>query len=126
MQLASENLPASTGTAANLIGGQTIHSWAGVGLAAKSRYQLVENIRANKTILDRWITVKAIVIDEISLVTADFFDQKVCFIISTIRLYYYTVYLLRTQLYHCDVISAIRLSFIMLFTIVLFDVVLVL
>ena len=66
---------ASTGTAANLIGGQTIHSWAGVGLAAKSRYQLVENIRANKTILDRWITVKAIVIDEILLVTADLFDK---------------------------------------------------
>eukprot|EP00112_Aurelia_sp_Birch-Aquarium-sp1_P013571 Seg2882.2 transcript_id=Seg2882.2/GoldUCD/mRNA.D3Y31 product="ATP-dependent DNA helicase RRM3" protein_id=Seg2882.2/GoldUCD/D3Y31 len=35
---------ASSGTAAKLIGGQTLHSWAGIGLGKESRYQLLQKV----------------------------------------------------------------------------------
>ncbi len=39
---------ATTGLAATTLGGQTIHSWAGIGIGRSSRYQLLQRVRADK------------------------------------------------------------------------------
>ena len=66
---------ASTGIAASLVGGRTLHSWAGIGLGKESQYQLTKKIQANRGYLENWMTVKALIVDEISLITADLFDK---------------------------------------------------
>lgn len=66
---------ASSGTAANLIGGQTLHSWAGIGLGKESRYQLLQKVQADKEKYERWKTAQILLIDEISLLSAELFDS---------------------------------------------------
>jgi len=65
---------ASTGIAAVLINGMTIHSWAGVGLCNKPIHTLYTNIKSKKNIHKRWMDVNMIIIDEVSLLSASFLD----------------------------------------------------
>ncbi|OFW80626.1 MAG: hypothetical protein A2887_00505 [Alphaproteobacteria bacterium RIFCSPLOWO2_01_FULL_40_26] len=64
---------ASTGIAAVNIGGSTIHSWAGIGLANLPIKQIVENIFSAKfaRVRRRIRCVKALAIDEISMISSD-------------------------------------------------------
>lgn len=64
---------ASTGIAAVAIGGQTIHSWAGVGLARDPASVLMERMdpRAKR----RWRTTDVLFIDEISMIDAKLYDK---------------------------------------------------
>src|SRR3989338_5923853 len=64
---------ASTGIAAVNIGGSTIHSWAGIGLANLPIKQIVENIFSAKfaRVRRRIRCVKALAIDEISIISSD-------------------------------------------------------
>lgn len=64
---------ASTGIAAVNIGGSTIHSWAGIGLANLPIDQIVDNIFNPKfaRIRRRIRNVKALAIDEISMISAE-------------------------------------------------------
>lgn len=66
---------ASTGLAAVNIGGTTLHSFAGIGLAQESAQVLAETICARKTIYDRWTACRALVIDEISMISGELFDK---------------------------------------------------
>jgi ATP-dependent DNA helicase PIF1 len=66
---------ASTGVAALHIGGQTIHSWAGIGLGDKSVKDLIDNIKSNSFALKRWQNTRCLVIDEISMIDADLWDK---------------------------------------------------
>ena len=66
---------ALTGAAAFLIGGKTIHSWGGIGLGDKDVEIIIPSIRRNKTLRDRWVTSQVLIIDEISMMTADLFDK---------------------------------------------------
>lgn len=66
---------ASTGLAACNIGGITLHSFAGVGLGAGSAEELVKNIKKVKKNVVRWTKTKVLVIDEVSMIDADFFDK---------------------------------------------------
>jgi len=66
-------LTASTGVAAIRIHGQTIHSFAGVDLCQKSVSDLVQKMHS--TARTRWRSTDVIIIDEISMVSADFFDK---------------------------------------------------
>jgi ATP-dependent DNA helicase PIF1 len=68
---------ALTGTAASLIGNgaTTIHSWAGIGLGTKDVDQLIKSIKYNKRLLIRWKNCRTLIIDEISMMTAELFDK---------------------------------------------------
>ncbi|KAL8512467.1 hypothetical protein ACS0TY_018806 [Phlomoides rotata] len=65
---------ASTGVAACMLEGQTLHSFAGVGLANVDRDALLERVLSNKKACSRWRKVKALVIDEISMIDAELFE----------------------------------------------------
>lgn len=66
---------ASTGLAACNIGGTTLHSFAGVGLGLGTADQLVKNVKKMKKHVVRWTKTKVLIIDEISMINADFFDK---------------------------------------------------
>ena len=66
-------ITASTGIAALHISGQTIHSFAGIGLGANTK----ENLLASLSFLSRsrWTACQVLVIDEISMINSQFFDK---------------------------------------------------
>jgi ATP-dependent DNA helicase PIF1 len=66
---------ASTGLAACVIEGQTIHSWAGIGLGKEPVPELVKRIKRNAKTKTKWLRTKALVIDEISMVDGELFDK---------------------------------------------------
>lgn len=55
---------ASTGIAACNIGGVTLHSFGGVGLAFEEADKLVGKIKMNKKAASRWTRTKVLIIDE--------------------------------------------------------------
>ncbi|KAL2313437.1 ATP-dependent DNA helicase pfh1 [Schizosaccharomyces pombe] len=66
---------ASTGLAACNIGGVTLHSFAGVGLARESVDHLVSKIKKNKKCVNRWLRTRVLIIDEVSMVDAELMDK---------------------------------------------------
>lgn len=64
---------ASTGVAACLIGGVTLHSFAGVGAGDHSLKRSVE-LASRPAAAQTWRKCKRLIIDEISMVDAKFFD----------------------------------------------------
>ena len=58
---------ASTGVAALAIGGQTLHSWAGIGNGQGSISQLVSRVLANEQATERWRACASLVVDEVSM-----------------------------------------------------------
>ena len=66
---------ASTGIAAVDIGGNTIHSFAGIGTGSKSAHKLFAAVSANDEARERWARCRILVIDEISMVSAELFDK---------------------------------------------------
>ena len=77
-------ITASTGVAAILIKGVTIHSWAGIGIGNRDKESLLKKVKANRRALKRWKSVQMLIIDEISLISSDIFD-KLEFIARSIR-----------------------------------------
>lgn len=68
-------LCSTTGVSALLIGGKTIHSWAGIGLGNKSATELAQDIRKDKWKWDTWRKVDVLVIDEVSMLNPDLFRK---------------------------------------------------
>jgi ATP-dependent DNA helicase PIF1 len=66
-------ITAPTGIAGLNIGGQTIHSWAGVGFGKEPLEKL--KFRINGDALKRWIEAKALIIDEVSMLDGRLFDK---------------------------------------------------
>ncbi|KAF9877347.1 mitochondrial dna helicase [Colletotrichum karsti] len=66
---------ASTGLAACNIGGQTLHSFSGIGLGKDDVATLVKKIRRNPKAKNRWLRTKALIIDEVSMVDGELFDK---------------------------------------------------
>lgn len=66
---------ASTGIAACAIGGQTVHSFAGIGIGHGDREMLLDRVLNDRKACVRWNKAQVLVIDEISLVEAVLFDN---------------------------------------------------
>lgn len=60
---------ASTGIAATHIGGQTIHSWSGIGIKDQVKKEELDRIKKNKTTVRRLRETKVLIIDEISMLS---------------------------------------------------------
>lgn len=60
---------ASTGIAATHIGGQTIHSWSGIGIKDQVKKEDLDRIKKNKTTVRRLRDSKVLIIDEISMLS---------------------------------------------------------
>lgn len=76
----SENMEcavtATTGVAASLIHGQTIHRWAGIGTGDKDAKHLVENIlKFNGEARMRWSDTRILIIDEVSMMSIELFNK---------------------------------------------------
>ncbi|XP_043221533.1 ATP-dependent DNA helicase PIF1-like [Amphibalanus amphitrite] len=74
---------ASTGAAACQVQGVTLHSFAGLGRGTASLEQCVE-LASRPGVLQHWKRCKHLVIDEISMVDADFF-QKLEYVARMVR-----------------------------------------
>ncbi len=70
-------ITALTGCAAILLGGgaKTLHSWSGIGLGRGSVGEIVLSIRRNRKALKNWMTTNLLIIDEISMLSAELFDK---------------------------------------------------
>jgi hypothetical protein len=69
------HVTASTGAAAVLIGGTTLHAFAGIGLGKEDAATLVKKVYANKLTSHRWQRARALVVDEVSMIDSDLFDK---------------------------------------------------
>lgn len=71
---------ASTGIAATHIGGMTIHAWSGIGIRDHvSEYDL-DTMETKKYLWDRFQQARVLIIDEISMLSANFFENidRIC------------------------------------------------
>jgi len=68
---------ALTGCAALLLGhkAKTLHSWAGIGLGKESTAELYVKICRNRKAKKNWLCTDLLIIDEISMMTAELFDK---------------------------------------------------
>ncbi|KAL1916748.1 uncharacterized protein VTP21DRAFT_5452 [Calcarisporiella thermophila] len=66
---------ASTGMAACNIGGCTVHSFAGIGLGNGTIDQIISRVIKNRKSAERWRALEVLIIDEISMLSADLFDK---------------------------------------------------
>ncbi|OJD34332.1 mitochondrial dna helicase [Diplodia corticola] len=66
---------ASTGLAACNIGGVTLHSFSGIGLGNAPVEELVKKIKRNQKHKHRWMRVKVLIVDEVSMIDGDLFDK---------------------------------------------------
>lgn len=55
----------STGIAASAPGGTTLHCFAGIGIGDENKETLLNNVKEKSHAKNRWLNVKAILIDEI-------------------------------------------------------------
>jgi len=62
---------ASTGIAATHLGGLTIHSWAGIGIAREASDIEIRMMAGNRRVAKRMARANVLVIDEISMLDAD-------------------------------------------------------
>ena len=69
------SITGTTGMAAYLLNGTTINSWAGIGLAEKPVEILVETIKKNPICYNRWWRTQIIIIDEVSMLSAELFEK---------------------------------------------------
>ncbi len=68
-------ITASTGIAATHIGGITIHSWSGIGVRDHISDYDLENMESKKYLWDRYQNAQVLIIDEISMLSANYFTN---------------------------------------------------
>ena len=77
-------ITAPTGIAAINVNGQTIHSWAGVGLGKGNADKLIAKVQKSDKVFNRWANCKTLLIDEVSMLPSDLF-QKLSIIGAHVR-----------------------------------------
>jgi ATP-dependent DNA helicase PIF1 len=65
---------ASTGIAASDLGGRTVHSFAGIGLGTQTAEEIVDSKYFGRETEARWKRARTLVIDEVSMLSAEIFD----------------------------------------------------
>ncbi|MDQ1281675.1 MAG: ATP-dependent helicase [Patescibacteria group bacterium] len=68
-------ITASTGIASTHIGGQTIHSWSGIGILEKLDKYTLDKLEQNEKLYKKYENVKVLIIDEISMLHASRLDM---------------------------------------------------
>jgi len=68
-------LTATTGTAAFIIGGQTIHSFLGLGINDSSLADIFINIKKHSNIYKRLVELDVLIIDEVSMLDTILFEK---------------------------------------------------
>lgn len=66
---------ATTGVAALNVGGITIHSWSGMGLADEDGMRLLDKVSENRKATNRIKNAKVLVVDEISMAKAELVEK---------------------------------------------------
>lgn len=69
---------ASTGAAAILVGGTTLHRWAGIGLGTAPAEALARALRTERRramALHRWRSASVLILDEVSMIDGELFDK---------------------------------------------------
>lgn len=66
---------ATTGAAAVLIGGTTIHSFLGIGLGKENVKDLVRKIRRKSAIKPHWVKTGLLIVDEVSMLSKTLFEK---------------------------------------------------
>ena len=69
------NKTSTTGISAINIGGQTIHSFAGIGLGRGDVQTLLRKIKRKSEAITRWKNTRILIIDEVSMLSAELFDK---------------------------------------------------
>lgn len=64
-----------TGASACVAGGQTIHKWAGIGSGELDTETLIGKVLANEQSVERWTGTDVLIIDEISMLSAELMDK---------------------------------------------------
>ncbi len=67
-------ITAMTGTASSIIGGKTIHSWGSLGIGNREAQYYSERILASWPKKIKWKRCRVLIIDEVSMLTANFFE----------------------------------------------------
>ncbi|GFH45395.1 hypothetical protein CTEN210_01869 [Chaetoceros tenuissimus] len=68
-------IAASTGVAAVIVGGSTLHSFFGIGIGGGSISSLLNKVRKNKAALDRIDEIDALIIDEVSMMSSELLEK---------------------------------------------------
>jgi ATP-dependent DNA helicase PIF1 len=71
----SLGVTSTTGTSAILINGTTLHSYLGLGTGKQTAEQIASNILSNFFLKKRWERLRILIIDEISMLSGEFFDK---------------------------------------------------
>lgn len=66
-------ITSTTGVSALLVGGVTLHSWAGILLGMEDKETLLERVQKKAYI--RWIRTQVLIIDEISMMSPDLLEK---------------------------------------------------
>jgi ATP-dependent DNA helicase PIF1 len=77
-------ITALTGCAAINIGGATLHSWGGLGLADGTNYEVLSNVNKNKKARNRILNSRVLLIDEISMAKGDLIN-KIDYVFKAVR-----------------------------------------
>ncbi len=68
-------ITASTGIASTHIGGQTIHSWSGIGILEKLDKYALDKLEQNEKLYKKYENIKVLIIDEISMLHSSRLDM---------------------------------------------------
>jgi ATP-dependent DNA helicase PIF1 len=68
-------ITSTTGVSALLIGGTTIHSFAGIGLGKGSAEAMITTIMKKSYLVKRWRELEVLILDEISMLSSNLFDK---------------------------------------------------
>ena len=68
-------ITAMTGTAAIIVGGQTLHSLLGLGLGTGTTKEIFSNLLKNKKKFENILKIDTLIIDEVSMLDKDLFEK---------------------------------------------------